>query len=374
GTFAAFYAIYNQPANIIASSLNNLINAKQVEINGSVNVGLQDGEAIGVESFSLNFDDKASGFSNATTATLNVNFTNGASAPAIELGEVIMNDGVLYIEASGLEDFYDEAFRDNIKNTLMEQALYGNQSTTVDCYAADDEEYASCIEESYSTANIDPATKTATSNAIDRILDQIGDIIGIVDGQWIEISIDDILDSDMLSSLDSSTRSTISDSYKCTVNTLNQASNYSSEFTDLYNQNPFINMAAGNDSFYNISFDATNLASYLNTVPNTKFATELAKCYNADLSNTASNITADDISSALEYLPQISARFDGIFNHHLSELKMSEQNDYYSLSTDLKFSYPNNIVVNAPSDSRPVMDVVEEVYQKMDNLQDLYGL
>ena len=372
GTFAAFYAIYNQPANIIAASLNNLINAKQVGINGSVNVGLQESEAVGVESFSLNFDNKASGFSNTTTATLNVNFNNGVSAPAIEFGEVMLSDGVLYIEASGLENFYNEAFRDNLKNTLMEQALYGNQITTADCYSVDDEEYASCIEDAYSTADIDPATKTATSDAIDRVLNQISDIIGIVDDQWIKISIDEVLDSDMLASLDSSTRSTISEYYKCTVNTLNQASDYSDEFANLYNQNPFVNMTAGNDSFYNISFDAANLANYLNGVPSTKLANELAKCYNTDLSSTTSNITTDEVNSGLEYLPQISAKFDGIFDHHLTELKVSEQNDAYSLSADLKFSYPSNVGIDAPSDSRPVMDVVEEVYQKIENLQDFY--
>ena len=375
GAFAAAYIVSNQPANIIASSLNNLLNANQVEVDGTINLTIEDSEAIGVESFSLNFDDKASGISNATTASLNINFTNGASAPAIEFGEVLLSDGVLYIEANNLQEFYDEAFRDNIKETLMEQALYGYQTNTVDCYSVDDEEeYTNCIEEAYSAIEVDPATKEATSDAIDKILDQIGEIIETIDGQWIEVSIDDVLNNEMFANMDSSSRQAISDSYKCTINTFNQFSNYSKEYSDLYSQNPFINMTAGNDSFYNISFDANYLTNYLNAMPSTKFVSDLATCYNTTVSSDNVKIEQDEVNELLQYVPQISAKFDGLFDHHLTELKMSEQNDYYTLDTDLKFSYPNNIVVNAPADSRPIMEVIEEISQDMEVLQDLYSL
>ena len=376
GAFAAAYIINNQPANIIASAVNNFITADQVEIDGSVNFALQDSEEFGLESFSLNFDDRASGLSNTTTATLNINFTNGASAPAIELGEVLLNDGVLYIEANGLQDFYDNAFRDNIKTTLMNQILYGSSTTIVtDCVATDDEEeYTDCVEESTTVVEVDPATEAAASKAVDEILDQIGEIITSIDDQWIEISIDDILSSDMLSTVPDSTRDTISEAYKCTISTLNQIPSYSDELNNVYSQNSFITMTSGTDSFYNISLDANNLAGFLNAMPSTKLASDLATCLNTDAS-IANNVTIDEINSALEYLPQISAKFDGIFDHHLTELKMSEQNDYYSLTTDLKFSYPNNIVVNAPADSRPVMDVVEEVYQGIEKISSsLYEL
>lgn len=178
----------------------------------------------------------------------------------------------------------------------------------------------------------------------------------------------------MLSTVPDSTRDTISEAYKCTISTLNQIPSYSDELNNVYSQNSFITMTSGTDSFYNISLDANNLAGFLNAMPSTKLASDLATCLNTDAS-IANNVTIDEINSALEYLPQISAKFDGIFDHHLTELKMSEQNDYYSLTTDLKFSYPNNIVVNAPADSRPVMDVVEEVYQGIEKISSsLYEL
>ena len=371
GAFAAAYIINNQPANIIMSALGNFFNSEQVAVDGSIDLALQDSEELGVESLSIDFDEKNSGLSSNTTATLNVNFSNGASALAIEFGEVMLNNGVLYIEASGLKDFYDQAFRDNIKTTLINQALYGYQSNSFDdCYITDDTEEVKCVEE----ITIDPDTEAAVSQAIDEILNQIGKIIDSIDGEWIEISIDDIMNSEMFATTPSNTRQALTDSYKCTTDTLNQISNYSSEFSDLYSQNPFIDMTAGNDSFYNISFDSTKLAGYLNGTSNTKFANDLASCFNANIYDTTSNITADDVAEILQYLPQISAKFDGIFDHHLTELKMTEQNDYYSLTSDLKFSYPDNVTIVAPPNSRPLMDVVNEVYQGLEVLQSLYTL
>ena len=365
GAFAAVYIINNQPANIIASSIDHLFNAKQVEVNGSISLSLGDEIDYGIQSINLNIDNKAAGLSNTSTTTLNIDFTDGTSAPAVELGEVMLSDGVLYIEANGLEDFYNETFRDTLETILMNQMVYGYQTnTTTDCYAADDAEY--CTEESSTTVTVDPAVEASASKTVEAILDQVGEIISTIDGQWIEISIDDVLNHELFASMPSDTRQTISDTYKCTVSVLNKFPSYSSEFSDLYNQNPFINMTSGQDSFYNISLDATNLTGYLNATPNTQFVKELSKCYESDTETTTATIDVEDVESALEYLPSVSAKFDGFISHQLSELKVSGQNDSYSMSSDLKFSYPNNINVTAPSDSRPIMELIEEIYQGLE--------
>ena len=364
GALAAAYIINNQPANILMSALNNLTNADQVEIDGSIDLTLQDSENIGVKSLSLKLDDKAVGLSNATNATLNINYSNGNSAPAIELGEVMMKDGTLYIEANGLKDFYNGDFRDNLKITLVNNLLYGNQITTLnDCNSVDDAESTGCLNETQTVVVMDPAAEAAADQYIDGILDQIGEIIGNIDGQWIEISIDDILNSELLATIPSNTREEISDTYKCITNVLNQMPSYSNELSDLYSKNTFLNMTAGVDSFYNINIDATNLANYLNAMPNTKFVKDLTACYSGNITTSESNIAAEDVEAILQYAPQISAKFDGIFSHHLTELKINTQNEAFRLNSDLKFSYPNNINISAPAESTPVMDVIDEVYQ-----------
>ena len=370
GAFAAVYIINNQPASIIASSMNHFFNAKQVEMNGSISFSVGDDVDFGVQSISLNFDDKAAGFSNSATATLNINFSDGTSAPAVELGETMLTNGVLYIKADGLNDFYNESLRDTLKTTLMSQLINGYQiKTTTDCYTSDETgDSTYCTDEYSTTVAVDPTIKTTASQAIDTVLNQVGEIVSIIDGQWIEISIDDIMNHEYFATVPSTTRQTILDAYKCSVNVLNQFSSYANEFSDLYSQNPFINMTSGQDSFYNISFDSTNLVGFLNGTNNTQFVQDMSKCNGSNNGTASLNVDAEKVESALNYLPNISARFDGFIDHQLSELKVSGQNDYFSLSSDLKFSYPNNNDITSPSDSRPVMEIVEEVYQMIEEI------
>lgn len=368
--FAAAYIINNQPANILMSAIGNLTSAERVGIDGSVDFTIENSEDIGVSSFNLKFDDQYSGLSNSATATLNINFTDGTKAPTIKFGEVMLSEGVLYVEANGLRDFYNGAFRENIKTTLMNQMLYGYQVTTIEnCTPANDASEAECLDETQAVIVVDPNTEAAASQAIDNMLDQIGEIINSIDGQWVEIYIDDVLDSDMLTSIPYSTRESISSAYKCVTGVLNQATNYSGELSNLYSQNPFLNMTAGVDSFYDISIDATNLAGYLNAIPKTKFASDLSACYNSGESIESVSIDAEDLSLMLESAPQLSAKFDGIFSHRLTELKINSQNEFFKLNSDLKFSYPNSINVSAPADHRPIMDVVEEIYQELETIQ-----
>lgn len=371
GAFAAAYIINNQPANILMSALNNFVSADQMGVDGTIEFTTEGTEEFGLKSINVNFQDKNIGFSNSATATINIGFTDGSSAPAVELGEVLMSNGVLYIEVNGAKNFYDKAYRDNLKETLMNQALYGNNTIT-DCSTIDGDAEVDCLKQEVA---VDASTKEAISKAIDDILDQVGEIIGSIDGQWIEINIESVLNDDMLSNIPSGTRQTISDGYKCATGVFSQMSNYSNEFSDLYSQNSFISMTAGSDSFYNISFDSSKLAGYLNGVSKTKFASDLANCFNTTVPDTTSNVTTENIDSLLEYMPQISAKFDGIFDHHLTELKVTKQSDNYSLNTDLKFSYPKDTTIYAPASSRPVMEVVKEVYQGLETIfKDVYSL
>ena len=362
GAFATAYFIYNQPNNIIMSALGNFLNAKQIEVGGDVNLTIANSEQYGIESININLDEKAVGVSNTTTASVNIKFADGTNANAIELGEVLLNNGVLYIEANGLGDFYDNVLRDNLAKTLIEQATNNYQSSTTvsECHSSGDTTDCRTV---YNSVTLDPVAQASITSTVNDSLDQIGELIDSIDGQWIEVPIDDLLGSGLLGPMSSETRNSISNTYNCTLNVLNNTSNYSGELSNLYNQNSFINMSAGDNSFYNISLDATKLAGYLNGVQSTKLYSDLTGCFNVTPTNT--NITADNVSSLVQYLPQVSAKFDGIFDHHLTELKLTEQNDIYTLSSDLKFSYPHNITVNAPTNTRSVIDVIKTIQDRI---------
>jgi len=377
GAFAAAYIINNQPTNIIASAMDNLAKAKNVAINGTIDFSLTNGELLGVDSVNITLDDQNTNIKNSATVSIKINFANSTDTATINLGEVMLENGVVYLKADGLEDLYNSTFRDTLKTTLLNQIIYSTQNTTLNnCYSVNGTGVVECVSETTEVVAVDPAVEAAVNQAIDEILNQINSTVASLDGQWLEISISNILNSEMLGNLSSSTRQSITNSYNCTISTLNNTSNYTDEMSELYQKNAFINMTSGQNSFYNISFDATKLAEFLNGVPKTKFASDLAACYNTSIStNTTPSITADNISQALNYFPTISAKFDGIFNHHLTELKLTGHSDYYNLSADLKFSYPDSVNISTPNDYRPVMDVVEEVYQKLESLSSvLYAM
>ena len=368
GAFAVAYFISNQPNNIAMSALNNLMNAKKVEVAGSINLSMNGtflAFSPGLDSLNIPLDEKTADSNNSTTASISATLTDGTKIAPVELGEVMLNDGVLYIEATGVKDLYYNNLYDLVNSAVISQVQSNYTSQLVEqCYAASPGN-ADCAALYNSEL---PAELSANVEYVaNNILQQIGGIIESIDGQWVEISIDDIMNDEMLSTIDQSSRQQITSTYHCTIDTINSLSNYSSEFSDLYGQNPFLNMTPAANSYYDLSLDATNLANYMNAVPNTNFYKDLAKCTGD--STSAPTITADDIQPALTYLPQISAKFDGIFDHHLTDLKITSSNDYFNLSSDLQFTYPNDITVAAPSNSRPAMEIFTEVYQNLTGIQ-----
>lgn len=376
--FAAAYFIANQPANIIASSLGNLLSAKQAKVDGSINISLNNSELFGIESVSINLDEQYAPSGNSTTANLEINYADNSQPTSLSLGEAMLENGVLYLKAEGVSDYYDNNLYEQLKESIIsniENQYMFNSDT--DCYSVStgQDEITNCYE-TYKQ-NLDPQVTASAETTANQVLDQVGQIVDSIDRQWLEISIDDVLNSDILSFLDSNSRQSIADSYECTIDKINHFSNYSSELSDIYNKNQFITMVLGQDSFYNISFNAEAIAGYLNAMPQTKLVKDLNNCLGASTTeqvNYTSTVTAKDIQPYLEYVPRISAKFDGIFNHHLTELKINEISDVYSVKSHLKFTYPSNINISAPSNSRPIMDLVEEIYQQIQATSTLYTI
>ena len=169
------------------------------------------------------------------------------------------------------------------------------------------------------------------------------------------------------------TRQNIINTYDCTNGVINNISSYSSELSNLYEQNPFISLASGTNSSYDVTINSTNLANYLNATPNTQFYKDLIACIDSDdtssVSSSEPSVTTEDIDRIVSYLPQISAKFEGFLDHRLTELTINAQNNHYTLSANLNFAYPDSINATAPTDSHPIMDVIEEVYTKAQALQ-----
>lgn len=148
---------------------------------------------------------------------------------------------------------------------------------------------------------------------------------------------------------------------------LNKKSAYSNELSDLYMNNKFIKIASADDSYYKISFDDAKFANYLNKIPDTKLVSDFTTCSNLNL-NKNTDISAENVNGFTKYLPNIYAKFDGFLTHHLTDLKIEQDTNYYTINSNLSIAYPANLTISAPENSQPIMDLVEEILTDIESI------
>lgn len=321
GAFAAFAIIKNQPDNILAESFSNLVNAKRVALSGTINYESKgDYSSVGPVAVTINSKLSDSNLASDTSLTLNIEGLD--EAIELSLGEVYMQDGVLYLKASGLTKLYQDIGSGALGSYL------------------------------------DASSRSLISNIIQKI-----------DDQWFRISLAEILDSDLVNQfLSSEEKETITKTYNCTRDVYNNLSNYSNEFADLYSDNQFIKLEPADNSFYKVTLIAEPFTNYLKAIPATKVAQDYLACSGINNNVDTSNLTTSNVSSELESAPDIYVKFDGFLNHHLSELKVEKEETYFATKADLKFAYPSDIVVTAPADSTPVMELVQYIIDESSSM------
>lgn len=402
--------ISNQPTNIVMSSINNLLGAKQAKLDGSVEIEIKnpsltsmtnstittnsqenvtnttDGSAvtpqsdststvanpgttetvtektgpIGLKKIHLNFDSSSAESGNSSEGSLSATLTDESEIDIVKFNEVMLKEGKLYLKISGLEDFFTNYFG-SVMSAIPSTTSGSSASVTefqTTCVDATDPE---CVN-STDTIISNSTPSTANTAALSEFLSNFGSVISIIDDQWLEINIDDVMNSRLLSSMPDSQKQEITETYNCFIEKTNNLNKYSAELSEAYSKNPFLNMTPGKDSYYNISLDTNNLKNYVDAVSQSKFSNDLKSC--SDSSTDVFDSVKNRISQ-IEQTPTISAKFEGLFSHHITDLKISDETDSYSLSSNLKFTYPNNLNVSAPSDARPIMEVVEEIFTNL---------
>lgn len=347
GAFIAVYAINSQPENILASSVDKFINAKNISTSGTISLDL-DENTTGIDNATLTLGVSTGSSNEEGNLSLAVTMADGTKLDSLSVGETLVSDGTLYLKFDGLEELYDKYL-----------SQYIPTYTTVDIV-------------DYNTPDnqtVEVQSTTTTSNLINSYL---SDAISKIDGEWFEISIDDVLDSNYISStMTSSDKKAIKTTYNCVTDTLiNGGQKYSKELSNLYGQHKFITMTSGQDSYYNISFAASPLTDFLNAIPSTSLVSDFATCVGIDTStiNTVT-VDGDTVEDLLGQLPKVSAKFDGFLSHELSALKISDEKEAYTLNADLKFTYPDKLNVSAPENATPIMERVEEILSGLSGLE-----
>ncbi|MBO4812546.1 hypothetical protein J5491_00095 [Candidatus Saccharibacteria bacterium] len=369
--FAAFAMIKNQPDNIAAESFANLLNAKQVAVSGELSLSPKGDTLSTMGPIKITLDSKTADSNQSMNTNITVSLPEQNKIFELGLGEVMLNNGVFYIKASGLTEIYQE-FLQSLVDTYLQSMISQNltASTFEVCYDIEDfDEYSECMNRFDADDIINASKNMLNQDVTAKIKAEIAKIITKVDDQWFEISIKDILESDLVSQyIDETTKESILKSYDCAVDMLNKKSDYSNEFSNLYMDNKFIKVTPADDSYYKVAFDEEKMANYLNALPDTKVVSDFANCSNVNLGSNDKAVSAEKLGNITKNLPGIYAKFDGFLSHNLTALKVEQKTDYYEMMSNLDIAYPTNLTVSRPADSRPIMDLVQEVMTEIESL------
>lgn len=363
--FVVFMIIKNQPQNIALESFSNLVNAKKVAVSGTVDINL--GENAGLGPITVKIDSATSDNNQSGTLGIKVNQPESDDAIELEFGEVMMSDGVFYLKASGLKKIYDSVLSGMLSGSQPTQTYLEDDYSAYDvCDAYEDiEEYSNCLDQIDNTIQIqeDLAVTGQTAEANEYI----ENILQKVDNQWFKISVEEILESDLVSGyIDQATKDEILKTYRCMIDVQGNMSNYTQEFADLYGKNQFITLSPDKDSYYKVSLEAGPLTNYINAMPHTKLVSDITACSNADMTEMElEDVSASDVEKVTSNLPDIYAKFSGFFTHRLSDVKINYENSGMSVSSNLSFSYPANLNVSVPENAQSIMDVIKDIMQEL---------
>lgn len=336
-----FFGFYSNPDKVAYDAVENLLIAPNVITSGSVVIET-DMDDSPLKRFSLELENSSRILPSSSTARLSLEFTNDMDID-LQVSTVFMRNGVIYIQFSDLV-------------------------------------------ESIEKLKLDQDTKDALSLYLDTI--------EVIDNEWWQISVPDIIDS---LELESAQSNSVKEIYSCVVEAM--GSDVSGEMARFYGTNKFLQIkqvnkdtipsyqgTSWNNNLYRISIDKQKYADFTNRIPETDTAQNFFDCYNnvmrkyggedaeqIDLSDI-DEISADDVewSEDLTLYAEIS-RFD----HRLNQIFGEKVEDNIKMSVSLAFDY-QEVEVSAPSNYRPLTDLIDEIteiiYSGKENLEVENGL
>lgn len=373
--FAVYAVIKNQIDNVAAESFTNLINAKQVAVTGTINYTPKGEYTNYIGPINITLNSKVADVNRSSEVGVTVDLQGINKTIELSFSDVFLKDGVIYVKASGIAKLYNDVLSEIIDSYLESYVKSSLSSRAyLTCSTIDDvSEYFTCMENAQNSSTASMEDTETINSLITETKTHLNSIITKVDDQWFKISLQEILDSELVSqSINTTTKESISKSYDCSIDMVNNISRYSNEFSDLYSKNQFIKLEPSDNSLYKVSLDAEKTANYINAIPKTQVFANYAACSGNSLGDSYSEVSADNIANSVEGLPSVYVRFDGFLTHHLTELIVEEDNEYLSTKADLHFAYPSNLVVTAPSESTPIMELVQFIIDEVSVLSNKF--
>lgn len=334
GFFAWYFCFYSQPEKVISDAVDDLLSADNIVFDGAAIFTPAADEDSALEQIEVDFDSAANQApASSTTVTLKFVFEN--SELSVEIGSVQVKDGVAYLRVSGILDTLERA---GLTEALQEEA---------------------------------------------RVF---FDTLEIIDGEWWEISVTDLIDE---FELEDETTNQLKATYECAYKAINDG--YRAEFAELYREHSFMQLsrvqklefpqesnyqdvvANAGSTYYQVAFDYGELANFINALPESDIAEKLYACVNDNLLDSDASaqdfdeVSADELKEAF---PEDTRIYFEISNwcHQLKTIVMQLADVDLAVNLGLKIHQDQQAVITVPDSYRPITELVDEIMEMTVNL------
>lgn len=360
GGAGAFSVYRSQPNIVAADAAINLVNTKNLSVTGTIDMQYDKKFAsdFGFNRITLTIDSVATSPLPASSKAKLAVESDTYGDFEIELSNVVASDGVLYLQANGVEGALDKWYEANIQKYLEYNKCDSNYSTKMACDYSSSYYNSSSMKQQYKTF------KSYFQNTFD-----------LIDNTWWKIDIEALINS-----IDDETELEIdndySTAYKCLVSQVDNPDN-SKEISALYRQYPFITIkqytgsdaqAQSGSKLYNINMDAEALTDFAKGTINSGTFSRVQSCFKKiddfdilDPSDIKESDWKEFKKAADKNLSDIENLYIGIddWSHRLTSLQYSHtEKKAGTVSVDLKFNY-NATTVSIPDDAKDITELVE---------------
>ncbi len=326
-----FFVFYSNPEKVALDAVGGFLGEKNIVMTGAIHNSDSEGPLV-----MATLDADTSGIANSSTLSLvlapkDANGNSLSDDPYnLKIGNVMMSDGVFYLRTEELEESIQRFFTDN--------------SISV----TDDETAASIV-----------------------------DLAELVDDEWWQISVPDIIDAIDENGEDASEAKEF---YSCMMNVLADSPN--AQAAELYQQNHFLEVAkitnpthgtsadvGFKNSLYSAKINYEQLANFANAAARTDSANQIYACYNKFSESMGSserfssddfNISASDLSSNSN-LDDFDIELEiNNFTHQLVSISLYGKNDQKDWTISFAFKY-QPVTITAPEQYRPITELIDEL-------------
>lgn len=335
-----YFVYYNNPEKVALDAISGFLNEKSVVIDGVLKTEYDH------TSIMLSLESNSASPANSSKMTLTVSPLDAnsnvlyAQPYQVDIGSVVMSDGILYIRIDDLTDAIDQYLEDH----------------------------------------------SISASSLDALSSLGYDIADTIDGEWWQISVPDLIDEYVDSASDAQS---VKELYACMINVANR--DIRQELSQLYSDHQFIKISRiqnpsayseavskGFNSLYRVEFDYDQMADFINSLPQSDTANNIYNCLNHFSETSRSRwrissedfneISADDLRKGLSGLESIELEITN-FGHQLVGVSYSDDNNLVGLS----FTY-QSVSINPPSRYHRFTELIDELSELVfDSYKNFYN-